>query len=325
MKKGGTTCPKIGIKIHETKQENISRLTTPINYYNTSLNQLDLDLNNYSLDDLYKLFNIIDELNEYNLKMAKQVVLKMHPDKSKLDSKYFLFFSAAYKRLYEIYEFQNKSDKKVLKNKDYYDEENKIILNNIFEKNKDLKNPADFNNWFNKNFEKHRIEDNSNNGYGEWLKSDEDYIEMNENVTKVNMNEIFEQKKRQIQSVTKYTGVQDIYAPSFGGSLLGDQTSFTSDGYTDLKEAYTETVIPVTKEDYERMPKFNNLNEYMKTREAVDLSPISVEESNRILYKVQSDLDKESVARAYKFAQETEQVKKKQQGFWADLKQLTNW
>ena len=42
----------------------------------------------------------------------------MHPDKSHLDSKYFLFFSKAYKRLYSIYDFQNKSSNKSYKDQD---------------------------------------------------------------------------------------------------------------------------------------------------------------------------------------------------------------
>jgi hypothetical protein len=320
-----TKCSKIGIKIHETKKEEIARLATPVNYYNTSLNSLDLDLNNYTLKDLYQLFNITDDLNEYSLKMAKQIVLKMHPDKSQLDSKYFLFFSKAYKRLYGIYEFQNKSSNKVLKNNDYYDEENKLILNNIFENNKSLKNPKDFNNWFNNNFEKHRIEDPLNIGYGEWLKSDNDFIDIKENVTKVNMNEIFEAKKKQIQSVTMYTGVKDLYASTLGGSLLSDQNSFTGDGYTDLKEAYTETLIPITKDDYDNMPRYNSLNEYIFKRDSLDITPVTKDEGERILYNKKQDLDNESSALAYKYAKETEQVKKHQQGFWGDLKQLTNW
>ena len=114
-----TTCTKSGIKIHPSGNERTynmlqpSKLVRPVSYKNTSLNALDLDLDNYSLEDIYNLFNIVDGcLSEDTLKSAKQIVLKIHPDKSQLDSKYFLFFSKAYKRLYSIYEFQNKSSKK---------------------------------------------------------------------------------------------------------------------------------------------------------------------------------------------------------------------
>ena len=61
--------------------------------------------------------------------------------------------------------------------------------------NKDLKDSKNFNSWFNQSFEKHRLEDPLEQGYGDWLKSDEGFQNIDENVTKNNMNEIFEQKK----------------------------------------------------------------------------------------------------------------------------------
>jgi len=126
-------CPKSGIKIHKSDNDynkdpflKDSKLTKPVSFQNTTLNSLDLDLDNYSLEDLYHLFNISNgHLSEESLKSAKQIVLKMHPDKSRLEPKYFLFFSRAYKRLYSIYDFQNKSD-----NKKYNDKADRSYSNN---------------------------------------------------------------------------------------------------------------------------------------------------------------------------------------------------
>lgn len=219
-----TSCPKTGIKIHKSDndyaqnnlwQEQIkqSQLSKQVSFQNTTLNSLDLDLDHYSLEDLYNLFNINSgHLSEESLKSAKQIVLKIHPDKSHLDAKYFLFFSKAYKRLFSIYEFQNKSTKKQYKDEDLFDESNTQVLNNMFEKNKELKSPKNFNSWFNQAFEKHRIDNPIDHGYGDWLKSDEGFISINENITKGNMNEVFEQKKKQIHAITVYTGVTDTFA-----------------------------------------------------------------------------------------------------------------
>ena len=96
-KRTPTSCPKSGIKIHNSNNDynnnNQSQLSKPVSFQNTTLNSLDLDLDHYSLDDIYHLFNISEnKLTEDTLKGAKQIVLKMHPDKSQLDSKYFLFF-----------------------------------------------------------------------------------------------------------------------------------------------------------------------------------------------------------------------------------------
>ena len=323
-------CPKAGIKIRQSDNDykedpfiNQSKLTKPVSFQNTTLNSLDLDLDNYSLDDLYHLFNINGNiLNDESMKLAKQIVLKMHPDKSQLDSKYFLFFSKAYKRLYNIYEFQNKSSKKKMDKEDYFNESNKTILDNMFDKNKDFKDSKNFNSWFNEAFEKGRLENPTEQGYGDWLKSDEGFISVNENVTKGNMNDVFEQKKKQIQSLTLYTGVTDMVSSSFGGSLLDGGNDFSSDNYTDLKQAYTETLIPVTQEDYNKMQKFNNISEYKRHRDQVDTTPLTKEEAERKLLQQQQEHDQHSAALAFKYAKESEKAKEKQNNFWSDLKQI---
>jgi len=329
-----TSCPKAGIKIHQSNNDyreepflkKQSRLFNPVSLKNTLLNTLDLDLDHYSLDNLYHLFNINGGiLNEENLKSAKQIVLIMHPDKSHLDSKYFLFFSKAYKRLYGIYEFQNKSTKKQYKDEDFIDESNRNILDNMFEKNKNLKDPKKFNEMFNNAFEKHRLDNPMEHGYGNWLKSDEGFITVSENVTRENMNEVFEQKKKQIQAMTVYTGVTDIFASTFGGSFLNGDEDLSTDTYTDLRQAYTETLIPVTQEDYNKMPKFNNLSEYKRHRDQVNTTPISKEEGNRKLLQQKQDYDKHSAALAFKYALEAERLKEKQNSLWSELKQITDW
>ena len=234
-----TTCPKIGIKIHESNN----------NY--TNMDRLDLDLDSYTLTDLYKLFNIHEPITESVLKRSKLIVLKMHPDKSKLDSKYFLFFSKAYKRLFSIYEFQNKSTLKTYKDEDLYDESNNTVLDNMFNQNKALKDTKHFNSWFNTQFEKHRLEDPNQTGYGDWLKGDEGLYNTEPNVTQTNMNEAFERQKKQIQSLTVYQGVTDTYASLNGSSLLDDNSNnFSGSGFTDLRQAHVETIIPICNPDY---------------------------------------------------------------------------
>ena len=73
------------------------------------MEDLDLNIDNYSLKDIFQLFQMDPILDEDALKIAKKIVLKTHPDKSGLDSKYFIFFSKAYKKLFGLYQFQNKS------------------------------------------------------------------------------------------------------------------------------------------------------------------------------------------------------------------------
>ena len=63
------------------------------------MDELDLDINNYELNDILNLFQIPSDFTEEQLKQCKKAVLKTHPDKSGLDKEVFLFFSKAYKVL----------------------------------------------------------------------------------------------------------------------------------------------------------------------------------------------------------------------------------
>jgi hypothetical protein len=290
------------------------------------MSELDLNLDNYSLSDLFNLFNIQSETLDDNIMYnAKQITLKMHPDKSRLDPKFFIFFRKAYERLNEIYKFQNKSLKKSKDTNDVSMSEDQMTILKNFETQNKFENKSDFNQWFNQNFEKYRIDNPNERGYGDWLKSDDNIINVNENVTMSNMNQIFEQKKKQIQAVTVYSGIQNDMA-SFKGSsfsLLNDGDNFSSEHYTDLKQAYTETVIPVTLEDYEKIPKFNNIEEYKSHRRNVDVTPIDNLEAMRILERQERNAEKESQALAYRYAREAEKAKENQNMFWSALKQLT--
>ena len=313
--------------VPEEKRENIQ-------YNSSSYNKLDLNIDNYSREELYKLFGLKPSimLTEDLMKECKKTVLKTHPDKSRLDEKYFVFFSTAYKKLLGIYEFQNKTrEKKVADKNEYYDSNNGEVLDKMFEMNKDLKNPKNFNNWFNQQFEKHRLEDPVETGYGNWLKSDEDIDFTSSNITKDKMASEIEKRKKQVQSLSVYNGVSDCGSSTFGGSSLMTYDSnfssgslFSSDGmgYTDLRQAYVESVIPVTDDDYNKMPKFKNVEEYKAHRGNVDLNPINKNDAMRQLYNENTDRESESAALAFYYAQQTEKANKNSTNFWSGLKQI---
>ena len=306
-----------------------------ISHNKTTYNEIDLNIDNYSQRELYKLFGITtQQLNEDILKISKKIVLKTHPDKSNLDPKYFLFFSKAYKRLYAIYEFQNKTARKQTTEYNKEENANAIILDKMFEQNKSLKNSGDFNKWFNEKFEKHKVEE-EDSGYGDWLQSEQDFLAdlQCKIISKADMPGEIEKHKKRIQALTTYNGFDTQYASTFGGSsLINSNSNYTSSGifsndgvgYTDLKQAYVESVIPVTEDDYKKMPKFNSIDEYNRYRDSVDTKPLDKEVALKKLYEENKQQEEQSVALAYYYAQQSERVKQKSDSFWSDLKQLTN-
>lgn len=311
--------------------------------------KLDLSIENYSLNDLFNLFGIREKtmLTEDILKESKKLVLKTHPDKSKLDAKYFLFFSSAYKKLFGIWEFQNKaknasmaSSKVAQGNSDGFGDlpkERKEALHSFFDKNKALqKGGGDFNQWFNEQFDKYKYEDEVDRaGYGDWLKSNDGVEDNFNNVSQANMGREMENYKKKVQSVVEYKGVHDM-APTFGagGALLatssnfGSSSLFSSDGmgYTDLRQAYTESVIPITQEDYERMPKdrYRNVEAYRRERDSVDTTPLDKKEAMRLLFKQNEEVESYSAAVAHYQARQFERNQEKQNDFWSSMMHLKN-
>jgi curved DNA-binding protein CbpA len=342
-----TNCKKGGIKIKETNNEykddpfaNINPFINEskredVNYNSNSYENLDLNIDNYSREELYNLFGlrVSMTLSEDIIKECKKIVLKTHPDKSRLDNKYFIFFSQSFKKLLGIYEFQNKvNSKKTSDKNEYYRTDNSEILYQLFETNKELKETKNFNQWFNSQFEKHRLEDPIESGYGNWLKSDEDII-FTPNITKDKMAKEIEKRKKEVKTLTSYTGVDNSHASTFGGSSLmaydtnfSSGTLFTSDGmgYTDLRQAYVESVIPVTEEDYLNIPKFNSVDDYKRHRDNPNFVPLTKEEGMRELYNQGKQNDEESSALAFYYAEQSEKVKKNDNDFWSGLKQINN-
>jgi hypothetical protein len=313
----------------------------------SSKETLDLEIDNYELEDILELFKIYStDFTEADLKKAKQIVLKTHPDKSQLPADYFRFFSKAYKRLYSIWEFRCKSEKNPNNENTEYsevslnhsEEEKREMLDSFFDSNEKLKKSKNFNKWFNKEFEKNKITTEAEEkGYGDWLKSNENKFHDFTTSSEANMGENFAKLKREVRAVTVFQEVQDISSYGTRGgqgftdlSLSAPQQYssdlFSSLQYQDLQQAHTETVIPVTEEDYENVPKFGSMNDYMTYRdsEALKFVPLSEKQALDYLKNREKTEDQDAVRRAYDLAKQTQEAQKKQKNFWSNIQLLHN-
>lgn len=286
---------------------------------NINTSNIDLDIDNYSCDDLFNLLGIRGRtLDEELMKNVKRVVLKTHPDKSKLPSDYYIFFSKAYNRLHAIYITQNKATKNSNNmNTEYstnYSDEKAKLLNNFFEKNKDFKNSNNFNKWFNEKFEKHHIKE-EDTGYGDWLKSNDGIIET-EKISQSQLGSEMEKHKKRLQGIIPYKGVQDTFSSS---SIL------SGDGFSDLKHVYEESVIPVTQSDYEKIKKFNSINEFtsFRDREQMNNKPMNKKQAELAIKKNHRELEDQCVAMAFQNVKQSEKQQQQDNLFWSDLKRLT--
>ena len=265
---------------------------------------LDLDISNYSLDDILNLFNMDKNFNNGDLANAKKIVLKMHPDKSKLDKEYFIFFLKAYKLLYKVYEFKNKA---VQEDEDYdtglidEDLENKEVWQL-------LSKDDNFNEIFNEMFERNNFH-NKNDGYDDWLK--EDNIKYGEASNMSEVNKIIKEEKQNLRQLINIDEIQD-YKTNMGSLLVDNQGNYGSDmfsklKYDDVKTVYTESVIPVTDEDYKSRKQYSSIGEFRVDRDGL----LNEKIGNMEYLQKQKDKkeNEDNIQRAYELAREEETMR----------------
>ena len=293
------------------------------------MEKLDLDIYNYDLNDIINLFGISKRITDEDLKMAKNKMLKTHPDKSGLDPIFFTFYNKAYKILYQVWEFNQKGNtKKSEYSYDDYDTHKQEILNKWIKDNK-FENTKSFNEWFNKEFDNaHIYNDKERKGYEDWLRNAP--IE-NEKVNDMRgMNMYIDKKKKELRelSLVEKREVEEIWnTNNISASDLSpdapqcyDSDLFSQLSYQDLQKAHTESIIPITIEDYENKQKFNNVNEFISFRNNQDIQPF--QEGEKYLDNKKKKEEELSVRLAFNLAKQSEIAKQKNNDFWRNIQML---
>ena len=292
------------------------------------MSEVDLDIENYELEDILNLFRLQYNFVEADLKRAYRMALKLHPDKSGLDGEYFRFYMKAYKIVENIFNFRNRKKKcayDVVYNAKETDisEDKAVLLHSL-----NGKSIKEFNKWFNEQFEKTKVNDDENDsGYGKWIKENE-VSENNEKVSLSEFGRVFERKKTECKALVKYNGVQDTEGGNSGYNLVRDKVENYSSGlfsklsYEDFKKAHTETVIPVTREDYEKKEKFSSLEMYKRHRDSQNTAPPSLQQSRQYLAERDKNENVLHARRAFKILKRDEEIEKNNKKWWSNLQRL---
>ncbi len=241
---------------------------------------MDLNLDNYNLNQLLELFDIKGELTEEKIKVARKKVLALHPDKSRnpLSNPYYEFFTKAYNKLADVYLYTKSNT--TSRNQHQENIEIKDTFHNYVKTN-NIKDGR-FMNEFNKMFEKVNIKEND--GYDEWLKSN-DGVYGNHDIKTARQQAIVLHKPNTIES---YNSVEQ---------------------YSDLKATYSNTVISIDEEkEYNSRRKYSSVDDYVKERDFSMMNRTTyTEEQQRQILK-ENEIREQNAALQMAF-----QMKKKQE------------
>ena len=284
------------------------------------MESIDLNIKNYDLEDILKLFNLEIDFTFQELKSAFKVVAKTHPDKSNLDAKYFMFFKKAYSVLLEIYKIRNKKN---IHRDDFHSNEQELLCKKISKK-------EDFNSQFNRMFEETTESFfNKDNGYGDWMK--------NEKLTEEKINSMgemgayFEKKKKESRELVKHRGIQDLHS-GYNNTFLSnnDEPEEYSSGifsklqFEDLKKAHSETVVPVTEEDFYNKQRFNSVDELKRQRGGQDTTPMSKVQANEYLQEKHKSQNHQDVRKMFDLIKQDEKAAQINREWWGKMRQLKN-
>lgn len=272
------------------------------------MQSLDLNLNNYTLDEILSLFKLSYGYNLSDLKQAKLMVMKLHPDKSKLPVKFFDFFSDAFKILVNVYAFNCKSND--VRNRYNNNDEETIDVNILRFSTSSADKSSDFNKKFNNIFDKCFIQSEEQNfGYGELLSNEV-------------CSENYETKKARLYSEMIIYKEPDECNRSHS-NISGDKPpNYCSDigdkmHYSDLQESFNKSVFQITEAELNKIETFRSVMDLQSFRSSMDMTPIP--NSEKVL-EDKSNYDHElSLNRAFSLIKQSEQMQKQQQAALKDI------
>ena len=297
-----------------------------------------LNIQEYSLSELLGLF----ELNSYDisvedLKRCKKKVLMLHPDKSKLESKYFLFYKKAFDVIVEFYDNQHRQNKTIQSKDLAYDPQyNNSNENTTKQVSKTIEkmSKTNFNEKFNELFENNFVhqDDNTKN---DWFKEEQNQFSVPEGkVSKQRMDEAFHQIKQQSNHLIKYTGVQNLHENSATSNNYYDDEDndnyVTSDPFgklkfDDLRKVHRDqTVLSVSENDIHNIKTFRSVDEFNQDRSQHSYDPMEKEHADKLLQQQEQAMRNKMMQKEYNSKLEIERNTAKNQQVLSSFLLLQN-
>jgi hypothetical protein len=272
-----------------------------------------LDIRQYTLDELYSLFDCSrDSTTIEDLKRAKHRVLMTHPDKSGMPADYFIFYKRALEAIATDYTELNRVQQSgqrmsELAQNDYKythgggeeEERARVVAGRATQGEK-------FSRDFNRVFEE-QLQTKVDQSRNDWFRDDRATY----TAPTGNMAQGMEEIKKQQRAIAIYNGgVREMthhLGSRFYDQAEDDDHSYISGDpfaklkFEDLRRVHKdETVFRVSENDYANMKTYRNIEDYNRARSSQSFEQITKEEGERML----SMREQERAARLQQYQRE---------------------
>jgi len=293
-----------------------------------------LNIHMYSFQEILDLFQLPSTFGEQELRRAKMMVLKMHPDKSRLPSEYFLFYKKAFEFVVDYYKESIKTSAEVPKEEIVYEALNveKQMSRKIQSTMKEI-GTEQFQNKFNRLFEENmakKIDESQNT----WFKNN-DPIYSTESVQNASgIGQAIDQIKEKNAALIKHRGIETMVYGNRGNSLYDNDTEesdeyvtcdpFSKLKFDDLRKVHKDqTVFAVGERDFAKMRVYNSTDELQKER-GVSMNPLEKGEAERMLFEQEKRVKQQMIAKQHAANLRSLEYEKKNRSVLSSFLQLTN-
>jgi hypothetical protein len=260
-----------------------------------------LDINTYSLEEIFGLFDLNYNLTEESMRIAKKKVLMIHPDKSRLPANYFHFYKQAYEIVLNIYKQKSKFNDSKGAPKQYspnVEQQSSIGNNGSAELGTDVLKKVS-NTKFNELYDQNMVRKMDTSRY-DWFKNDEPVMDdfSKRQVNPKNMGSELEAIKQKQSALQVYKGVQDMQSRG-GTSYFEDDEGtdeyvacdvFSKLKFDDLRKVHKDqTVFAVSEADFNKRPQYKTVDQFVRERDTGGNAPLSKAEAAQLLERQQKE------------------------------------
>jgi hypothetical protein len=299
-----------------------------------------LTIQSYSLDEIMGLFDLDSyDISIENLKVAKKKVLMLHPDKSKLDAKYFLFYKKAFDIIVQFFDNQNRQNRSIQpKDVAYepnYNDQDTNTTKQITKNVQEMKSEK-FQEKFNELFEANQMGVRPNTERNEWFQQEKSAYDVpQEKMSKQAMNDNFQRIKKQNNGLIQYNGVQSLNQDSATSNNFYDDDDFqdkymTSDPFSklkfdDLRKVHRDqSVLAVSEQDINNIKTYGSVEEFNRARSEHSYEPLEKQHADRLLQEQEKAMQQRMMRKEYQSKLQTEQYAEKNKNVMASFLLLQN-
>ena len=292
-----------------------------------------LNINMYSFRELLELFQLSSKITVEDLKRAKMMVLRMHPDKSRLPPDYFLFYKKAFDLVVNYYNETTKTAAEVPTSEQTYKplQDNDKRVASVVQKTMNDMGQEKFQDKFNQLFE--TMVEKPKQDVNDWFKNNDPLFQF-DNVTNTGgLAQAIDTIKQKSSAIVRYNGVQTMNSggPSYGNLYdTEDDGSYVSCDpfgklkFDDLRKVHKDqTVLAVSERDFDKMQKFSSMDHLQMERGSLNVQHVDKAEHERFFDEQQQVLKERMAAKQHQASLKSMEYAEKNKSVMAQFLRLT--